>query len=156
MGLCGGRSVRDLEPAFSRLRAEHRVIRAVLAAVDQGERARARRLAPYVEAVDEHAAFEEDVLFPYLRRRVPRVGDAIDHAEGEHDYLRWHLTRLVSALRAGRRYDGPVIAALRHHFEEEEADIVAPTLAAGVVTTPRGTPGRLLALHDALVARCAA
>ena len=134
--------MRDLEPAFTRLHG--------------GERARARRLAQYVEAVEEHAAFEEDVLFPYLRRRVPRVGDAIDHAEGEHDYLRWHLRRLVSALRAGRRYDGPVIAALRHHFEEEEADIVAPTLAAGVVATPRGTPGVLLALHDALAARCAA
>ncbi len=146
----------DLEPAFTRLRAEHRVLRAVLAAVEHGDRARARRLAAYDEGVGEYAAFEEDVLFPFLRRRVPEIGEALDHAEGEHDYLRWHLPRLVSALRAGRRYEGPVIAALRHHFAEEEADIVVPALVAGVVATPRGTPGRLLALHDALVERGAA
>ena len=146
----------DLEPAFARLRAEHRVLRAVLAVAEHGDRAGARRLAAYVEGVGEHAAFEEDVLFPFLRRRVHEIGEALDHAEGEHDYLRWHLPRLVSVLRAGRPYEGPVIAALRHHFAEEEADIVAPALAAGVVATPRGAPGRLMALHDALAARSAA
>lgn len=128
------------------------MLRAVLAAVQEGSPRRARRLVGHVGALDEHAAFEDDVLFPSLRRRVPELTEAIDHAEGEHDYIRWHVPRLLAALHAGRRYEGPVIAALRHHFAEEEADIVGPALAAGITATPRGSPaGRLIALHEALV-----
>lgn len=147
--------MRDLEPPFTRLRAEHRVLRAVLAAAEEGAPRRAQRLAGYVATLDEHASFEDDLLFPFLRRRVPGLAGAIAHAEEEHDYIRWHLPRLLKALHAGRTYEGPVIAALRHHFAEEEVDIVGPALVAGIAATPRGRPGRLLALHDALIGSAA-
>ncbi len=140
-----------LEPAFRRLRAEHRVLRAVLVAVEGGvARSRGRRLARHLDALGEHAAYEEEVLFPFLVARVPDIAVAVEHAEGEHDYFAWHLPRLVGALRAGREYEGPMIVALRHHLEEEERDILAPALDAGVVVTPLGVPGHLLAVHEAL------
>lgn len=143
---------RALEPAFRRLRAEHRVLRAVLVAAEAASsRQRGRRLARHLVAIGEHAAYEEDVLFPFVIARVPEIAAAVEHAEGEHDYLEWHLPRLLAALRAGREYEGPVIAALRHHFEEEERDIIAPAIAAGVAATPLGAPGHLLAVHEALV-----
>lgn len=142
----------NLEPAFRRLRAEHRVLRAVLVAAEAGAaRSRGRRLARHLAALGEHAAYEEEVLFPFLVARVPDIAAAVEHAEGEHDYFAWHLPRLLGALRAGREYEGPMIAALRHHFEEEERDILEPALDAGVVATPLGEPGHLLAVHDALV-----
>ena len=144
---------RGLEPAFRRLRAEHRVLRAVLVVAEScGTRARGRRLARHLDALGEHAAYEEDVLFPFLVARVPEIEAAVEHAVGEHEYLAWHLPRLLAALRAGRRYEGPVIAALRHHFEEEERDIFDPALDAGVLATPPGVPGHLVAIHEALVA----
>ena len=140
-----------LEPAFRRLRAEHRVLRAVLVAAEAGAaRSRGRRLARHLDALGEHAAYEEDVLFPYLLARVPDIAVAVEHAGGEHEYFAWHLPRLLGALRAGREYEGPMIAALRHHFEEEERDILAPALDAGVAATPLGEPGHLLAVYESL------
>ncbi len=141
-----------LEPAFRRLRAEHRVLRAVLVAAEAGAaRSRGRRLARHLAALGAHAAYEEEVLFPFLVACVPEIAAAVEHAEGEHDYFAWHLPHLLAALRAGREYEGPMIAALRHHFEEEEREILGPALHAGVVATPLGEPGHLLAVHDVLV-----
>lgn len=139
------------EDAFGRLRAEHRVLRALLSAAETNmSRAQRRRVAGHLAALTEHAAYEEAHLFPFIRARIPRVAAAIDHAEEEHKEIADFLPQLLAALQAGRPAPARAIAALRHHFDEEEAIIVAPALAAGLGRTPRGEPGYLLALHDAL------
>lgn len=143
----------DMEPAFRRLHAEHQVLRALLTTADGDlSRAQRRRVAGHLAALTEHAAFEDRVLFPYLRDRVPGVGAAIDHALDEHEDIAAFLPRLLAELDAGRRAPGPALAALRHHLAEEEAIIVAPAAAAGLQATPQGEPGHILALHAALVA----
>ena len=92
------------------------------------------------------------MLYPFVAARAPSVARAVAHAQEEHGWIAEELPELLAALRAGRRYRGSLIAALRHHFAEEEADIWAPSLAAGLVVTPEGEPGHLVALHDELVA----
>ena len=60
---------------------------------------------------------------------------------------------LLAALRAVRRYSGPLIEGLRHHFAEEAEEIWVPALAAGLTVTPEGEPGHLVALYEQLAAR---
>jgi len=145
--------MRSYEPVFRRVRAEHRVLRALLTAADGDvDRTRGRRLAPHLAFVEDHADYEDDVLYPFVATRVPLVARAVAHAREEHDGIAAELPELVASLRSGRRYRGPLIAELRHHLAEEEADIWAPALAAGLTVTPEGVPGYLVALHEELAA----
>lgn len=145
--------MRSSEPAFRRIRAEHRVLRALLTAAEGDvDRARGRRLASRLAFIEDHADYEDDVLYPFVAARVPSVARGVAHAQEEHRWIADELPELLAALRAGRRYHGPLIAGLRHHFAEEEADIWAPALAAGVTVTPEGEVGHLWELHEALIA----
>ena len=142
--------MRSYEPAFRRIRA---VLRALLTAAEGGvNRTRGRRLARHLTFIEAHADYEDDVLYPFVAARVPAVGRAVAHAREEHGGIADELPELLAALRAGRRCQGPVIEGLRHHFAEEEADIWAPALAAGLTVTPEGEPGHLVALHEELAA----
>jgi len=149
--------MRNFEPAFRRIRAEHRVLRAMLTAADGDvDRVRGRRLARHLAFIEDHADYEDDVLYPFVRARVPAVArawvvDRLAKASFRSCAIRWNTT-----LRAGRRYSGPLIEGLRHHFAEEEEDISAPALAAGLSVTPPGEPGHLVALHEELAALRAA
>jgi hypothetical protein len=141
------------EPAFRRIRAEHRVLRALLTAAEGDiDRARGRRLARHLASIEDHADYEDDVLYPFVAARVPSVARAVGHAREEHGWIANELPELVAALRAGRRYRGPLIEGLRHHFAEEETDIWAPALASGITVTPAGEPGHLMRVYEELVA----
>lgn len=139
-----------MEPAFARLTLEHGLIRVILLAVEahlatnggDGE-----LLAELVLAIDDHVVYEDRVLFPYLRRQLPEALTAIDHARDEHERVGEATFALSSALLAGRRYEGPAVALLRHHLAEEELGIVNVGRAAGLVDTPVGGPSRLLLLR---------
>ena len=138
----------SIEPAFTRLREEHRLARLALEATRRhldahGGELVGRELADLIEALDDHVDYENRVLFPYLRGQLPALAEALDHASEEHGYIGEHLFALVADLRAGRRFQGPAIEAAIHHFDEEERDILAPALAAGLARTPAGNPGRL-------------
>ena len=146
--------MRSYEPAFRRIRA---VLRALLTAAEGGvNRTRGRRLARHLTFIEAHADYEDDVLYPFVAARVPSVARAVAHAEEEHGWIADELPELLAALRAGQRYRGPLIEGLRHHYAEEEADIWAPALAAGLTVTPVGEPGHLVVLHAELVAMKAA
>ena len=123
-----------------------------MAAEDCDDRARGRRLARHLAFIEDHAEYEDDVLYPYVAARVPSVARAADHAEEEHVWIADELPGLLAALRAGRRYRGPLIEGLRHHFAEEEADIWAPALAAGLTVTPEWESGHLVGVYEELVA----
>lgn len=149
-----------IEPTFSRLREEHRLGRLLLGAVQRhlqtrGPASAGAELAEMLDGLDDHVTYENRVLFPYLRGQVPALAEALDHAREEHEYVGEHLFALSAALRAGRRYEGPAIEAALHHFDEEEAGIVGPALAAGLARTPAGDPGRL-SLFAADIERLAA
>lgn len=147
-----------VEPAFTRLREEHRLARIVLDAVQRhldrrGSPRAGRELADLVEAIDDHTAYEDRVLFPYLRRQLPTLASVVEHAGDEHEYLSEHLFMLVSALRAGRPYEGPAVEIALHHLDEEEAELVLPALALGLARTPSGKAQSRLALFaDAIAA----
>lgn len=142
--------MRSPEPAFRRVRAEHRVLRALLTAAEGDvDRARGRRLARHLTFLADHADYEDELLHPLVASRVPAVARAVAHARAEHG---WIATELLADLRSGRRYRGPVIDELRHHFAEEEANIWAPALTAGLTVTPEGAPGHLMVLHAQLLA----
>lgn len=138
-----------IERPFTRLFEEHRLGRLVLNVVEHhladpgAATGTGAELAELLDALSDHMAYENGVLFPFLRREVPHLAEAIDHAHEEHEYLGDAVFALSAALRAGRRYEGPAITATRHHFDEEERDLVEPALAAGLKRTPAGKPGRL-------------
>lgn len=149
--------MRSFEPAFRRIRAEHRVLRALLTAAEGDvDRARGRRLARHLAFIEDHADYEDDVLYPFVAARVPSVARSVAHAEEEHGWIARELPDLLAALRAGRRYRGPVIDGLRHHFAEEEADIWAPAFEVGLTVTPEEDVGHLVGVYEELAARASA
>ena len=142
-----------MEPAFARLATEHTLIRVVLLAVETylaGRGGDGEQLAELVLAIDDHVVYENAVLFPYLRRALPDALDAIDHAREEHELVGEATFALASALRTGRRYEGPAIGLLRHHLAEEELGIVNVGRAAGLEETPVGGPSRLIMARGAI------
>lgn len=142
-----------MEPAFTRMLDEHRLIRAVLLAVESfyaGQGGDGLALAELVLAIDDHVVYENAVLFPYLRRAVPEAIGAVDHAREEHELVSEATFALASALRMGRRYEGPAIALLRHHLAEEELGIVNVAKDHDLRETPIGGPSRLLLLRTTI------
>ncbi len=142
--------VAFFEFAFTRLREEHRLARLILDAIERHLTARGpvrmgAELADLLHGLDDHVDYEDRILFPYLRDQLPGRAEALDHAREEHAALAEQLALLSAALRAGRPYEGRALKDVRHHFQEEEDQIVSPALAASLTRTPIGGVSRLLA-----------
>jgi hypothetical protein len=149
-------SAPSRERPLRRFEEEHRLARKVLdfavAFLAQPKRDpdEAELLAEMLDGIADHAAYEDRVLFPALLREVPEAEHAIEHAMGEHELIGEHLFALTAALRAGRRYDGPAIPLILHHFEEEEEALLP--LVGALQETPDGEPGRLQLLQTRIEA----
>ena len=59
------------------------------------------------------------MLYAFVAVRVPAVARAVTHTRQEHRWIADEPPELLAALRASRRYRGPLIEGLRHHFTEE-------------------------------------
>ena len=94
--------------------------------------------------------------YPFVAARVPAVARSVAHARDEHGWIADELPEILAALRAGRRYRGPLIEGLRHHFAEEEADIWAPAFEVGLTVTPEEDVGHLVGVYEELAARASA
>ncbi len=96
--------MRSFEATFRRIRAEHRVLRALLTAAEGDvDRARGRRLARHLAFIEDHADYEGDVRYLFVAALVPSMARAVAHAEEEHRRIADELPEIPAALCAGRR-----------------------------------------------------
>ncbi len=109
--------------AISVLIADHRHVESLFAQAEAGAR-RDETIKDIVREMSIHAAIEEQVFYPALRKELPD-GDALaDHAIEEHQEVKEILVQLDRG--AGDETQSllsRLTTSVREHVKEEEADL---------------------------------
>jgi hemerythrin superfamily protein len=87
-----------------------------------------------IRELSVHAAIEEEVLYPVVRRELPDGEAMADEALREHQEAKEALRRLERMDPYGFEFDSAVtqlIKDVRHHVEEEEGEMF-PKLRSGL------------------------
>ena len=78
-----------------------------------------------IEELSVHAAIEEQVFYPAVRK-LEDVGDVVLEGLEEHHIVKWTLSELDGMNGDEERFDAKVkvlIESVRHHVEEEESEM---------------------------------
>lgn len=79
-----------------------------------------------IRELSVHAAIEEQVFYPEIRRLVPDQEDMTLESIEEHHIVKWVLSELEGLDPEHERFDAKVTVLMeqvRHHVEEEESDM---------------------------------
>jgi hemerythrin-like domain-containing protein len=79
-----------------------------------------------IEALSRHAAIEEQVFYPQVRRTMPDATPEILEALEEHHIVKWTLSELEDMEPTDERFGAKVIVlieSVRHHVKEEETEL---------------------------------
>ncbi|MGH9039474.1 MAG: hemerythrin domain-containing protein [Acidimicrobiia bacterium] len=81
-----------------------------------------------IKELSVHAAIEESVFYPAIRRAVDdqQIDSMVLEALEEHHVAKWTLSELEGMTPAHERYNAKVtvlIESVRHHVDEEENDL---------------------------------
>ncbi|SCL37253.1 Hemerythrin HHE cation binding domain-containing protein [Micromonospora pallida] len=126
-----GRDVIDI------LTTDHREVEALFVELEsrQGTPEHRRRLADVVIAeLVRHSVAEEAYVYPAARKALPDGDQIADHEIAEHAEAERTMKELESVDSADPRFDqllAHLTSAIRHHVQEEEADLF-PRLRAAV------------------------
>jgi hemerythrin superfamily protein len=110
------RDHRDVERLFKRFEK----------AGDNARKEKGRLVASMIEALSRHAAIEEMVFYPAVRRGIPRQEPTVLEALEEHHVVKWLLSELEGMDSEAERFTAKVtvlIESVRHHVKEEEGDL---------------------------------
>jgi hemerythrin superfamily protein len=79
-----------------------------------------------IKELSIHAAIEETVFYPAVRKALPDVADDVLEGLEEHHIVKWTLDELKDLDVHHERFDAKVsvlIESVRHHVEEEEKEM---------------------------------
>ncbi|MBK5305763.1 MAG: hemerythrin domain-containing protein [Frankiaceae bacterium] len=79
-----------------------------------------------IQELSIHAAIEEQHFYPTIREQAPDISDDVLEGLEEHHVVKWTLSELKDMSPQAERFDAKVtvlIEMVRHHVEEEEADM---------------------------------
>jgi hemerythrin superfamily protein len=79
-----------------------------------------------IEALSAHAAIEEQVFYPQVRRSMPDATPEVLEALEEHHIVKWTLSELEDMDPTDERFGAKVIVlmeSVRHHVKEEETEL---------------------------------
>jgi hemerythrin-like domain-containing protein len=86
-----------------------------------------------IAALSQHAAIEEQVLYPAARERLPGDDPLLLEALEEHHVVKWVLSELEDMTPDDERFDAKftvMAEGVRHHVKEEEGELF-PKLRKG-------------------------
>ena len=116
--------------AIALLKQDHREVEQLFKRFEKaGENAHKTKgalVASMIEALSRHAAIEEMVFYPAIRREVPKQESAVLEALEEHHVVKWLLSELEGLAPAAERFDAKatvLIESVRHHVKEEEQEL---------------------------------
>ncbi len=116
--------------AITLLKDDHKTVEKLFKAFEKaGERAhKAKRdlVDSMIKELAVHAAIEEQVFYPEIRRLVPDQGDCTLESLEEHHIVKWVLSELEGLDPEHERFQAKVtvlIELVRHHVEEEETEL---------------------------------
>jgi hemerythrin superfamily protein len=125
-----GRKGPSTTDAIAFLKADHREVEKLFKAFEKtGERAyRSRRklVEGMIRSLSQHAAIEEQVFYPAVRRAVPAAKSDVLESLEEHHIVKWLLSELVRMDPTDERFEAKVTVLtenVRHHVREEESEL---------------------------------
>ncbi len=123
--------------AIELLTADHAEVEEMFRQIEslpEGE-ARATAVAGVIRELSVHAAIEEQVLYPAMRKALPDGDHLVQEAIEEHQAVKETLAAIERADSAAERHPHLVslIGNVRHHVDEEETELF-PKLQASITT----------------------
>ena len=116
--------------AITLLKNDHKTVEALFKKFeklgDGGEKQKKQIVAQIIKELSVHAAIEEQVFYPAVRKAVKQAEDDILEALEEHHIVKWTLSELDGLSPREERFDAKVtvlIESVRHHVKEEEQDL---------------------------------
>jgi hemerythrin superfamily protein len=117
--------------AITSLREDHRRVEKLFKqyeklAKGEGTKAKRQVVDEIIRELSVHAAIEEQVFYPEVRRRVEDAVDTVLEGLEEHHIVKWTLDELQGMSGDEERFDAKVtvlIESVRHHVEEEEGEL---------------------------------
>jgi len=116
--------------AIATLKNDHRTVEQLFKrfekAGDGARRSKRSIVDSIVEELSVHAAIEETVFYPAVRREVSDAESEVLEALEEHHVAKWLLKELEDLDPANERFDAKVtvlIESVRHHVKEEEGEL---------------------------------
>jgi hemerythrin-like domain-containing protein len=116
--------------AITLLKADHKAVEKLFKAFEKlGEGAKVRKqqiVESIIEELSVHAAIEEQVFYPAIRKEVEGVDDTVLESLEEHHIVKWTLSELDGMDPDEERFDAKVTVlteSVRHHVEEEEQEL---------------------------------
>jgi hemerythrin-like domain-containing protein len=112
------------------LKSEHRHVEQLFKAFEQASdtayKSKRKLVDQMIVALSQHAAIEEEILYPTARDEVPDSVDEVLEALEEHHVVKWQLRELTDLDPADERFDAKVTVMaenVRHHVHEEESQL---------------------------------
>jgi hemerythrin superfamily protein len=90
------------------------------------DKAKSSVVAEIIRELSVHAAVEEQVFYPSIRKEVPDADDVVLEGLEEHHVVKWTLSELEGMRPTEERFKAKVtvlIESVRHHVEEEEGEM---------------------------------
>jgi hemerythrin-like domain-containing protein len=116
--------------AIALLKADHAEVEKLFQRFEGlGPRAHKTRLdiaEKVIAALSQHAAIEEQVLYPAVRERLSDHADLVLEALEEHHVAKWLLSELDGMTPDDERFAAKFIVlaeSVRHHVKEEEGEM---------------------------------
>ena len=113
--------------AITLLKTDHKTVEKLFKQFEKaGDRAiltKGKLVGGMVKELSVHAAIEEQVFYPAVRREVENAKDQVLEGLEEHHVAKWLLSELDGMDPEDERFDAKVtvlIESVRHHVEEEE------------------------------------
>ena len=123
--------------AITLLKTDHRDVESLFkkfeAAGPKARKTKQQVVKRIIEELARHAAIEEQVFYPAVRKGVPAATDDVLESLEEHHVVKWTLSELQDLTADDERFTAKatvLIESVRHHVREEEGELFPKVRAA--------------------------
>lgn len=109
------------------IKEQHREIDKLVKQVEAEKGDIAATLQKIHDLLKPHSDAEEDFVYPTIKKVAADTDEEVKDGTAEHHHIEGLLNELLNSEPGGPGFDGVVAAfaaELRHHVEEEEADLL--------------------------------
>jgi hemerythrin-like domain-containing protein len=117
--------------AITLIKSDHKTVEALFKRAEKlGEGALKEKKQVVQQIIRElaiHAAIEEQVFYPAVRKAIKAAEDDVPEALEEHHIVKWTLSELEGMNPKDERFDAKLtvlMESVRHHVKEEEGDLL--------------------------------
>jgi hemerythrin superfamily protein len=116
--------------AITLLKNDHKTVEALFKKFEKAgpraQKTKAELVEKIIEELSVHAAIEEQIFYPEIRKLVDETEDTVLESLEEHHVVKWTLSELAEMTPAEERFDAKttvLIESVRHHVKEEEGEL---------------------------------